>query len=205
MLEALFGRDNRRESRRFSSMVNSPSVIIVYDPPSMSDLDLSSAANVADIISGSTIVFGLIFGWIQIRHYQKQSHDATAHGLMQTFYNKDLAAAIALLATVPDGIRLSELRARGAEFDQAFVTVTSSFETMGLLVFHRIATLELVVDLAGGIISTMNRKLAVCQEEMRVEQSQPSWAEWFTWLGDQVERVKTQRPPAHIAHRGWRG
>ena len=92
----------------------------------------------------------------------------------------------------------------GREYEAAAVTVTTSFETMGILVFKRIAPLELVVDLAGGIVMTMDRKLGRFQEELRVEQQQPSWGEWFSWLADQVARVKTAAPPAHVAHRDWR-
>ncbi|MGI9294120.1 MAG: hypothetical protein ACR2PS_09080 [Pseudomonadales bacterium] len=74
---------------------------------------------------------------------------------------------------------------------------------MGLLVFKRIASLELVLDLAGGIISVMSRKLGQWQEDLRVEQNQPSWGEWFEWLGDQAIRHKTSSNPAHIQHRDW--
>ncbi|MGI9590341.1 MAG: DUF4760 domain-containing protein [Myxococcota bacterium] len=170
----------------------------------MPELTLSDVANLAEIIGASTIVTGLIFGWIQLRHYRVQQRDAIARSLSETFYNRDLAAAIALLQQVPEGIGLDELRARGSEYDAAAVTVTTSFETMGILVFRRVAPLDLVVDLAGGIIVTMNRKLSRYQEEVRVEQDQPSWGEWFTWLGDQVARAKSGTEPAHVAHRGWR-
>ena len=170
----------------------------------MPEFTLDSAANIAEIIGASTIVTGLVFGWIQLRHYRIQQRDAIAQSLTQTFYSRDLADAIALLQNVPDGISLTDLRAMGSEFEAAAVTVTTSFETMGILVFKRIAPLDLVVDLAGGIIVTMNRKLDRYQEDLRVEQAQPSWAEWFTWLGEQVGRVKTRREPAHRLHRDWR-
>lgn len=170
----------------------------------MSDLPLSTLANIAEIIGASTIVTGLVFGWFQLHQYRIQQRDSIAQGLTQTFYSPSLAAAIALLQTLPDGIALAELRAKGREYEQAAVTVTTSFETMGILVFRRMAPLDMVVDLAGGIISTMNRKLSRYQEELRVEQGQPSWGEWFTWLGDQVDRVKTPQTPAHVAHRDWR-
>jgi len=85
----------------------------------------------------------------------------------------------------------------------AAITVTTSFETMGLLVFKRIATLELVLDLAGGIVATMNRKLRIWQNDMRDHQDQPAWAEWFEWLGDQAEKYKRSGTPAHIQHRDW--
>jgi len=170
----------------------------------MTELSLSNLASIAEIIGASTIVTGLIFGWVQLRHYRIQQRDMIAQSLTQTFYNRDLAAAIALLQSVPDGIGLAELRSKGREYEAAAVTVTTSFETMGILVFKRIAPLDLVADLAGGIITTMNRKLCRFQEELRIEQLQPSWGEWFTWLGDQVERVKTKQQPAHLQHHEWR-
>jgi len=171
----------------------------------MPELSLSSAANIAEIVGASTIVTGVVFGWIQLRQYRIQQRNSIAQSLTQTFYSRDLAAAIALLQSVPDDISLAALRAMGREYEEAAVTVTTSFETMGILIFKGIAPLDLVVDLAGGIIVTMNRKLSRVQEELRVEQQQPSWGEWFTWLGDQVERVKTKEPPAHIRHHDWRG
>ncbi len=143
----------------------------------MNELSLSSIANIAEIIGASTIVTGLIFGWIQLQHYRVQQRDAIASSLAQTFYNRNLASAVSLLHDVPDGIRLEELRAMGSEYVEAAVTVTTSFETMGVLVFRQIAPLELVVDLAGGMIFSMNRKLRTYHEDLRAEQSQPSWAE----------------------------
>jgi hypothetical protein len=175
-----------------------------YDLRTMMETSLSNAADIADIIGASTIVTGLIFGSIQLRHHRAQQRAAIAQSLAQTFYSRDLAGAIALLQNVPDGMTLQELRGLGREYEEAAVTVTTSFETMGLLVFKRIATLDLVVDLAGGIITTMLRKLRRFQEDLRVEQNQPSWGEWFEWLGDQVERVKPNQDPAHVRHRDWK-
>ncbi len=139
------------------------------------------------------------------RRCTRDAHEARVMSdLTRTFYSRDLAQALSLLQGVPDGISLDELRARGREYEEAAVTVATSFETMGILVFKRIAPLDLVVDLAGGIISTMIHKLHRVQDDLRLELEQPSWAEWFEWLGDQVERVKHQNPPAHVAHRDWR-
>jgi hypothetical protein len=170
----------------------------------MNVFDLATLANLAEIIGASSILTGLVFGWFQIRQYRAQQRDAIAINLTQTFYNRDLARALTLLQPLPDGIRLVELRAKGDEYLAAAVTVTTSFETMGLLTFRRIAPLDLVLDLAGGVVSTMSRKLANWQSDIRIELNQPSWGEWFEWLADQVDRVKNESPPAHIRHRDWR-
>lgn len=169
----------------------------------MSEVSLTTLANLAEIIGAGSIVTGLIFGWFQIRNFRLQQRNAVAINLAQTFYNQDLARAIALLQAVPDGVTLKELREYGVDHVNAAITVTTSFETMGVLVFKRIATLDLVLDLAGGIVATMNRKLRNWQSDMREEQQQPSWGEWFEWLGDQAQKAKQLQTPAYMKHRNW--
>ncbi|MEP0202451.1 MAG: hypothetical protein ABJ084_06300 [Halioglobus sp.] len=176
---------------------------ISVDGGAMGDLTLSTTAMWAEIIGAGSIVTGLIVGWFQLRNFRIQQRDVVAINLAQTFYSKDLARAITLIQQVPDGVSREELRQLGYAYEEAAITVVTSFETMGLLVFKRIAPMELVMDLAGGIVSVMNRKLGSWQEELRIEQDQPSWGEWFQWLGEQAQRRKTTKAPAHIEHRDW--
>lgn len=170
----------------------------------MSEFNLGTWANIADIIGAGSIVTGLIVGWVQIRHLRRQQRDAVAINLAQTFYSQDLADAIALLQPLPDGISLEELRGLGKNHEKAAITLVTSFETMGLLAFKRIAPMDLVLDLAGGIVSTMVKKLRRWQEDLRIEQQQPSWGEWFEWLGDQALKLEAASEPAHIKHRNWK-
>ncbi|MEZ5571045.1 MAG: hypothetical protein R3E64_03390 [Halioglobus sp.] len=169
----------------------------------MQDFTLSTWANIADIIGAGSIVTGLTVGWIQIRHLRRQQRDAVAINLAQTFYNHELAQAIALLQMVPDDSTLAHVRAMGEKYQHAALTVCTSFETMGLLAYKRIAPMDLVLDLAGGIVGVMCRKLRRWCEDIRAEQSQPSFAEWFEWLGDQSLKIKSDSLPAHIQYRDW--
>ncbi len=166
----------------------------------MTDIPLSTWAAMAEIIGAGSIITGLIVGLFQIRQFRIQQRNAVAINLAQTFYSHDLAQAISLLQNVPDGISLEELRALGPNYEQAAITVCTSFETMGLLVHEEIAPIDLVLDLAGGIVSTMSRKLAQWQQDLREEQQQPSWGEWFEWLGDQARKTKHSKPPAHVRY-----
>ena len=170
----------------------------------MSEIPLSTWAAIAEIIGAGSIVTGLVVGLFQVRQFRIQQRDSAAINLAQTFYSPDLARALRLLQNVPDGISLRELRERGEEYELAAITVCTSFETMGLLAHEGIAPMRLVMDLAGGIVSTMSRKLARWQEDLRAEQQQPSWAEWFEWLSDQASRAKADGEPAHIRYRDWR-
>ena len=82
--------------------------------------------------------------------------------------------------------------------------VCTHFETMGLLVFKRIAPYELVEELAGGMMGTMYRKLDKWLDNIRIELDQPSWAEWFQWVAQQMSNSKGVKEPAHIKYRDWR-
>jgi hypothetical protein len=170
----------------------------------MSDISLAAWANIAEIIGAGGLISGLIFGLFQIRQYRSQQRDAVAINLAQTCYSKDLARALALLRPLPDGISLKDMQGLGEEYVEAAITVTTSFETMGMLVHKRIAQLDLVLDLAGGIITVMSRKLNQWQQDMRKVQKQPSWGEWFEWLADQVNAAKNAREPAHVRFRDWK-
>lgn len=170
----------------------------------MFNLDLAAWASIAEIAAAISIIIGMIFGFFQLRYFRVQRRDTIACDLTQTFYNKDLAQAVALIQSLPDGVSLEEMKQLGQHYVDAAITVTTSFETMGLLVFKRVASLSFVLDLAGGMVTTMSRKLKRWQEDVRVEQEQPSWGEWFDWLGEQAAREKSRSQPAHIAHRNWR-
>ena len=167
-------------------------------------VSLATWANIAEIIGAFSIITGFTFGWIQIRHLRNQQRDAVAINLAQTFYSPNLAEAIAMIQSVPDGISLDEMRALGVDYQQAAITVVTSFETMGLLVFKRIAPLDMVMDLAGGIVSVMCKKLRNWQQDLRDEQGQPSWGEWFEWLGDQALALKANTEPAYVRHKNWK-
>ena len=158
----------------------------------MTGLSLTELAALAEIIGAGTIITGLFFGWFQVRQFRIQQRNTVATNLAQTFYSPDLARAITLLRGLPDGISAEDLRSRGPEYEHAAVTVTTSFETMGLLVFKGVASFDMVMDLAGGIVSVMHRKLANWEKTLRQEQEQPSWGEWFEWLADRAAENQGQ-------------
>lgn len=158
---------------------------------------------VAEVVGVTTVMTGLIFSWLHIRHLRQQQYGQIAANLMKTFYNSDLAHAVSILRTLPDGISADELRAKGPDYEAAAMVVCATFETMGLLVFRKIAPFDLVVDLAGGMVKVMVRKLSAWIKTTREEQQQPSYAEWFEWLALQVQNVKVEDQPAYIRHKDW--
>lgn len=169
----------------------------------MNDFNLENMANAAELLGAISIVVALTFSAFQIREFKMRRRDSMAAGLMQSFYNADFARAIALLRLLPDGISARQMREQGHEYEEAAVLVTTTFETMGLMVHRGIAPFSLVEELAGGMVVVMWRKLSSWLEAVSEEQNQPSWAEWFQWLAEQLKAVEGRKEPAHVRFRDW--
>jgi hypothetical protein len=166
-------------------------------------MDLHVLADLSQIAATLTIIGGTIFGFIQLSEYRKQRRDAVAGELMRAFMSPELSHAVTLVRRLPDAASAEQLRQAGPEVERAAVQVTMTFETMGLLVFERITPFELVENLCGGIVTAMWHKLGPWLETVRAEQAQPSWAEWFQWLAQQLEHRKAKQEPAYSKHREW--
>jgi hypothetical protein len=153
-------------------------------------MTLSDLSDYVQIFGILIAISGGVFAVIQLLEFKRQRRDAIVVELSRTFYSPDLAAAVAVLHTLPD--------------ERAAVIVTTTFETMGLLVYLRVANFEVVKGLAGGMIVVMWRKLRIWLDAVRSEQSQPSWAEWFQWLAERAAVHKDEARPAYVAHADWK-
>lgn len=79
-----------------------------YDQRTMNEISLATLANFAEIVGAGTILSGLVFGWIQIRHYRAEQRNQVAAELTRTFYSRDLARALSLLHGLPERIKVQQ-------------------------------------------------------------------------------------------------
>lgn len=165
---------------------------------------ITDIANIAQIASAVTIISAILIGSFELAEFRKQRRNTAAAEIMRTFYSPELAHAVWLIRGLPDDIAAEELRGKGNEYEQAAVLVSTNFETMGLMVFERIAPMQLVEKLAGGMVVVIWRKLRPWLAQIRKEQMQPSWAEWFEWLARQCERRKPGQEPAYTKYDDWK-
>jgi hypothetical protein len=167
-------------------------------------MELHDLADLAQAVGAATVVGGTIFALVQYFEYKKQRQDMVASEVMRTFIGPELAHALTVLRRYPDAVSPEKLREGGFEAEYAAVLVCMTFETLGVLVYRRIAPFHFVVELAGGIVVVMWRKLGPWLVQIRIEQRQPSWAEWFEWLAQQCERHKDEAMPAYRKHAEWK-
>jgi hypothetical protein len=94
----------------------------------------------------------------------------------------------------------------GPDGEDAVYLVSLTWESLGVLVYRRQVTLDLVDDFFSGPLVISWQKLKVYSEEWRRTLNRETGNEWFHWLAERMlEREKTSPPiPAYVAHRHWR-
>lgn len=166
-------------------------------------MDLQTVVDISQIAAAFTVIGGTVFALLQLREFRQQRREAVALDLMRAFMGAEFAQAMAIITNLPMNLSAEELRRAGPEAEKAATLMCTTFEAMGVLVHRRIAPLQLVQDLVGGIAIVTWRKLEPWLTELRIEQSNPSDSEWFQWLVEQLERRQTDKVPAYLQHRDW--
>ena len=166
---------------------------------------IQTLANLAEIFGAMTVIGGVLFAMIQLREVRRQRRDVVTLGMMGAVQQPEFAHAVRLIRELPDAVSTSELRSRGAEFEEAAILISTTFETIGLMVHDRTASYRVARELTGGIAGVMWRKLARWMAETRVEHAQPTWAEWFQWIVERFEDTSRESPqkPAYRREADW--
>jgi hypothetical protein len=167
-------------------------------------MDVSTIAN---LINALAVTAGVIFAAVQIRHYsQRRRRDAMLE-LVRSFQSPSFASAFRRVISLPDGATKAQVtELLGVDGEDATHIVGLTWESLGVLVFRREVTLDVVDDFFSGPISISWRKLSGYVVEQRAVLNRETAFEWFQWLAERmIDREKQTPPvPAHIAHRGWK-
>jgi hypothetical protein len=167
-------------------------------------MDISTIAN---LINAIAVTAGVIFAAAQIRQYrQRRQRDAMLE-LVRSFQSPAFTAAYHRVLSLPDGADAAKIRELlGPDGEDAVYLVSLTWESLGVLVYRREVTLDLVDDFFSGPLVISWRKLKVYSEEWRRTLNRETGNEWFHWLAERMlEREKTSPPiPAYVAHRQWR-
>lgn len=109
--------------------------------------------------------------------------------------------------SIPDGLTKVEIEESVGDEFKAVYLVMSTWEGIGILVFHNEATMDMVDDAYSGTITLSWQKLAGYVSGMREEFQRETIFEWFQWLAERMEDRERSGPPvpAHVAHKDWEG
>jgi hypothetical protein len=167
-------------------------------------MDLSTIANIVNAVA---VTGGLLFAAVQLRYYGHRRRRETMLELVRSFQSPAFTAALRRVLSLPDGADTKTIHELlGADGEDAVYLVSLTWESLGILVFRREVTMDLVDDFFSGPILISWRKLEVYSEEWRRLYNRDTGQEWFHWLAERMmEREKaTPAVPAYVAHRSWR-
>lgn len=168
--------------------------------------DLGTLANLAEILGAIVVIGGVGFAVIQIRQFRRQRLEAAAVELVRSFQSADFNRAHALLLALPKGASPAELRQRSSDAETQAMILSTTFESLGVLVYNRILPIEIVEQLLGGTVVSFWEKLQHWVNAVREEQGRRDTHEWFQWLAEQLQRRSALHAPApaYEAHREWK-
>jgi hypothetical protein len=167
-------------------------------------MDLSTLAN---LINAFAVTAGVIFAAVQIHYYRRQRQREAMLELVKSFQSPAFTNALRRVLSLPDGADAKKIHeVLGPEGEDAVYMVSLTWESLGLLVFRREVTLDLVGDFFSGPIIASWRKLSRYIADLRREGQRETYFEWVQWLAERtIEDEKGVPPiPAHIAYRQWK-
>jgi hypothetical protein len=166
-----------------------------------------SISEILNLISTSAVVIGVVYGLIQLNHFQSSRKRENALLVLNSFQSPGFIRGLVALAEVPDGLSMKELRDLVGEDIEAILILANTFERIGWLVYHREIPIELVEDALTGPVLVSWKKLDSAVADMRgVEGRDGKALEWFQWLAERVGERMSAHPavPAYIAHAEWK-
>src|SRR6059058_4150089 len=164
-------------------------------------------ATLANLINAIAVTAGVIFAAAQIGYYRQRRRREAMLELVRSFQSPAFTSALRRVLSLPDGADTRKIReVLGPDGEDAVYLVSLTWESIGVLLFRRELTLDLVDDFFSGPILLSWKKLRVWAAEWRRTLTRETGSDWFHWLAERMmEREKILPPvPAYIAHRDWR-
>jgi hypothetical protein len=167
-------------------------------------MELQTLANLAQVIGVGAVIAAIGFGIVQIRQYRQQRRDAVAVELMRSIQDTEFTRSFRIVMALPEGCSAEDVRARGAEVEDAAIALIAKYETLGYLVFRGIMPIDLVEELVGGVGVHFWKVLKPWALALREERSQPLMFEWYQWLAERMDaRGRPTQRPAFERHADW--
>jgi len=166
--------------------------------------DLSTLANMAEILGVIIVIGGLFFAVLQMRQIRQQRRELAAIELFRFFGNPKFTEAYQMVLHLPDGMSAEDIRTKQANLDDAVMLISSTMENIGVMTFQRIVPFVIVNNLIGSSVVILWRKLENWATALRVELGDEAAFEWFQWLAERLEHYQPRDPhPAYEAHKDW--
>ncbi|HET9368406.1 MAG TPA: DUF4760 domain-containing protein [Candidatus Udaeobacter sp.] len=167
-------------------------------------MELSTLAN---LINALAVTAGVIFAAVQIREYRRQRNRDSMSALVRSFQTPSFAHSLRRVSSLPDDVAREQIPALlGPDGEDHIYALLTSWEALGILLYRKQVSIDLVDDFFSGPIVVTWRKLSRYIAELRKDAQRDTYFEWVQWLAERMMERENQTPPvpAHISHRNWK-
>ncbi len=169
-------------------------------------MPLNQFANIAEIFSALLVVVGVLFALVELRHLRRQRQETAAMEIMRAFQSPEFTRALRLVMDLEPECSAGDDESISQELQDAAMLVSTTHESIGLMVYQRIVLFGLVQQLMGGTILASWRVLKPHTELLRGRLCRPSIHEWFQWLAERMSEYPEYRDEdaAYSKHLRWK-
>lgn len=166
--------------------------------------DLSTLADLAEILGVIIVVGGLFFALLQMRQIRQQRRELAAIELFRFFGNARFSAAYRSIMYLPVDADAEMIRAGKGKLDDAAMLISATMENIGVMTYQRIVPFAVVNALIGSSAIQLWKRLKPWAETLREDLDDPFAFEWFQWLSEQLDKHDSDDVlPAYEAHNDW--
>ncbi len=115
---------------------------------------------------------------------------------MQSLQTPQTLRGILLIDAMRDGLALADINALPEAQRESLVGLLGVWERLGILVFQREVSLDVVDDFYSGTIHQSWRKLGRYVEDLRRDTGRDTRWEWFQWLAERMTERESSAPPS---------
>ena len=152
-------------------------------------------ANLLNLVSIVTLIGALVFTGLQVRAANRARRDQAAVTVIQTTaLSENSARILELLGDIPEGASAAVIDNLDAEMRRQILQFGLRLEVTGYMVSHGMVDLQIVNDLAGGVILSFWSRAKSWSEERRKRTGDDEFLEWCEWLATQIAQYRATRP-----------
>jgi len=165
-----------------------------------------SLSDVVNLVDTAALVVGLAFAVVQLRQYHAAKMRESALVLLQSYQTDSFNRALHLVFNAPSEIPTEDVPQLIEEDLDAFYTLMSTWESLGILLHRGEVSLDLVDDFFSGPIALSWRLFQGYVMDVRQRTGRETFYEWFQWLAGRVKEREAAQPPipAYVEYRNWK-
>jgi hypothetical protein len=169
------------------------------------NMNLEVASQYAEVFGLLTIIGAIIFSWYQIEHLRQDRKSAAAFKLTEIYHSSTFAHGMHVLFNSPENMNAKEFEEFHGENMRDIVTLMTTWESIGAMIFRDELDWDLMYDYFAGAIVVTFQKTELVIQNWRDENDRQSYFEWMEWLAERVIQLESDTPPvpAHVLYKDW--